>query len=380
MSSAIAQLLPDPRLREVDRVCVAVPPTEAWSIVRTADLYDFRFVRMLFDMRLLPERLHGVLRGAHSPLVSPSATLDDIVGEGSAFRLLAERPGREWVAGAIGRFWEPTIPFVNFTTSDEFASFREPGFGKVAWSLEIHPAETGGTWIGIDLRVDATDDDAWRKFVRYWTLIGRFSHSIRRIALRTWQKQLGKPASDEVRPLSGDAFLPDAETTKTDAITIEAPPARVWPWLVQMGCRRGGWYSYDALDNGGVRSADRIIPELQRIAVGDRLPAAPKDPGGFAVLAIVPERALVLGSPSLVPDAPAQDDPGLLGGRYRMTWAFVLEPIGAVATRLLVRVRGELGPGLRNRLARAAIMPIHAIMEHEQLRNLKLRAETPASG
>jgi hypothetical protein len=52
-------------------------------------------------------------------------------------------------------------------------------------------------------------------------------------------------------------------------ITIRARPAEIWPWLVQMGCRRAGWYSYDGLDNGGVPSAERIVPELQRAEVGE---------------------------------------------------------------------------------------------------------------
>ncbi len=59
------------------------------------------------------------------------------------------------------------------------------------------------------------------------------------------------------------------------AITIRAQPADVWPWLAQLGCRRAGRYSYDALDNGGIPSADRILPELPRVEVGDLCPWAP---------------------------------------------------------------------------------------------------------
>jgi proline iminopeptidase len=55
----------------------------------------------------------------------------------------------------------------------------------------------------------------------------------------------------------------------THGITIRARPPEIWPWLVQMGCRRGGWYGYDGLDNGGAPSAGRIVPELQRVDVGD---------------------------------------------------------------------------------------------------------------
>ena len=92
----------------------------------------------------------------------------------------------------------------------------------------------------------------------------------------------------------GDDIVSDAHAQLTHAASIDAPPQDVWPWLLQMGCQRAGWYSWDALDNAGVRSAERIIPELQHLAVGDVLPARPGGAGGFKVLRIVPERALVL--------------------------------------------------------------------------------------
>ena len=64
------------------------------------------------------------------------------------------------------------------------------------------------------------------------------------------------------RSLPGDELVADAKIGWTHAITIHARPGEIWPWLVQMGCRRAGWYSYDGLDNGGAPSADRIIPEF----------------------------------------------------------------------------------------------------------------------
>jgi hypothetical protein len=82
-----------------------------------------------------------------------------------------------------------------------------------------------------------------------------------------------QPLGDEDRrPLPGDDLLPVANGRWTHAITIHAQPSDVWPWLAQMGCRRAGWYSYDGLDNGGVPSADRILPTLQRVEVGDLFP------------------------------------------------------------------------------------------------------------
>ena len=74
------------------------------------------------------------------------------------------------------------------------------------------------------------------------------------------------------RPLAGDDVLADVKGHWTNAITIRGRPGEIWPWLAQMGCRRAGWYSYDGLDNGGVRSAEEIVPELQRVEVGISLP------------------------------------------------------------------------------------------------------------
>lgn len=77
------------------------------------------------------------------------------------------------------------------------------------------------------------------------------------------------PLGDEARrPLPGDELVPSAKIRWTHGITIRARPTEIWPWLVQMGCRRAGWYSYDGLDNGGVPSAERIVPELQLTGVG----------------------------------------------------------------------------------------------------------------
>jgi hypothetical protein len=83
------------------------------------------------------------------------------------------------------------------------------------------------------------------------------------------RRPVGPLGDEDRRPLPGDELLPDAKIRWTHGITMRAWPTEIWFWLVQMGCRRAGWYSYDGLDNGGVPSADRIVPELQRVEVGD---------------------------------------------------------------------------------------------------------------
>jgi hypothetical protein len=95
--------------------------------------------------------------------------------------------------------------------------------------------------------------------------------------------------------LPADQWIPQAIDTLTHGVTIRRAPRDVWPWLMQTGAgSRGGWYSYDWLDNGRQPSATRIVPELQRPAVGTVFPALPGVTEGFVVMAVEPERMLTL--------------------------------------------------------------------------------------
>ena len=90
------------------------------------------------------------------------------------------------------------------------------------------------------------------------------------------------------RSLPGDLLIPDPAAIVMHAVTIAAPPERVWPWLVQMGSGRAGWYSYDWVDNDGHPSATEIIPALQHVAPGDVLPSLPGVKESFIVAAVQP--------------------------------------------------------------------------------------------
>jgi hypothetical protein len=166
------------------------------------------------------------------------------------------------------------------------------------------------------------------------------------------------------RRLPGDELLPAANDRWTHAVTIRGRPEDIWPWLAQMGCRRAGWYSYDGLDNGGVRSAERVLPALQSVEVGDVFPWTSTAEDGFVVYVVEPGRVLVLG--------------GDAGTLYRVRWAFLLEPIDATRTRLLTRASAEydrFAVALRLRLFGR---PVHFAMQRRQLLNVRRRVHAAA--
>ncbi len=368
--------MPSYKLRQVDRVAVRADPSDAWAAARELDLYRLAFVRRLFALRTALDRIAARLRGRDAAMLQHSR-IDDIVAPGTRWLLLGEDPGHEIAVGSAGRFWQSHIDYADLRPPD-FRAFDAPGFGKVAWSLRVDPRMGGGSWITIELRVGTTDKRSWRRFRRYWALIRPFSHAIRRGALRLLERELGAVGKEEALALAGDALLPGARFQRTHSRFIEAPPASVWPWLVQMGCQRAGWYSYDRLDNGGVPSASHIIPELEHVAVGEIIPARPAGRDGFAVLRVQRPYALVIGSPSLLPGggpAPEKTPPP-----WRTSWAFVLEPVGGHATRLLVRARADYEPSATMAVLRTIMSPLHEVMERAQLRHLKRRIETLAPG
>ena len=166
--------------------------------------------------------------------------------------------------------------------------------------------------------------------------------------------------------LPGDELIPEPIASLNHAVTIRCPRRDVWPWLAQMGAgSRAGWYSYDSLDNGRRPSAERIVPEFQELAVGAVFPALPGVTDAFTVLALEPQRFLVLGWVS--PD-----------GTPLMTWAFVMEDAEHGSTRLVVRARGGSGyqfHGLPWWLARRIIPVVHFVMQRKQLIEIARRAE-----
>jgi proline iminopeptidase len=184
-------------------------------------------------------------------------------------------------------------------------------------------------------------------------------------------------AEEEVRgAFPGAELLPGARRGATMAVTIDAPPERVWPWLVQMGCDRAGWYSWDRLDNGGVSSAETIHPEWQQIVVGDHLASVPSGKAWFEVAALEPERFLALRAPLDLRGRPF-DTAGPLPRYYSdSVWCFLLEPLPGERTRLVVSGYKRSRP--KPLIAAGDLLfwePAHLIMQVRQFANLKRLAE-----
>jgi len=369
--TTLEDLIATPRLVEIDGVDLALSPERAWELVRHGDLAESPLVRLLFGLRTLPDRVLGRTSAA------PTLTLDALKSstDEPGFQILCDDPPREVVLGAIGKVWEVVIPFVHVGGPEAFAAFAEPGLVKVAWALRVSPLGRHDAHVDLVLRVDATDDAAWQKFKAYFRLIGPASHFIRRSILANLGRKWGTPASREnEQALAGDVLLPDAQAQATDGIDLARSPEQIWPWLVQMGCGRAGFYSYDGLDNDGVRSAREIHPELQQVRVGDLLPAGPGGPGGFEVLQLQKNHVLVLGG---LYDSDEHHQLAFGSPRparfWQVTWAFVLERIDEHATRLTVRGRAAFSPNERWRATWS--VPVHHFMERAQLRHLAARVE-----
>jgi hypothetical protein len=327
-------------------------------------------MRAVLAAQAFGERLTERFRPTSS---APLAQLTAGVGDDEEFPWLDEAPGTEVVTGAIGRFWERDVPLVRVLPG-EFDAFAEPGYAKMVWSLQVHPRTGGGSWIGIELRADATDDEGWSNFATYWSSLENRSRVLRRTALRSFASKLGSPPAESSRRLAGDDLIPHASSNRTHAVTIEAPPDTVWPWLVQMGCGRAGWYSLDRLHNGGIRSRTGVRDALQQAKIGDLFSTSTRAGDDLAVLHIEPNRSLVLGTPHLL-HHPAAASPPREPDDTPVTWAFVLDPIGDVATRLLVRLRVDEPADPLTAIARPLTMAEHEVMQRVQLRNLKWRAE-----
>lgn len=159
------------------------------------------------------------------------------------------------------------------------------------------------------------------------------------------------------RCMPGDELITTPNLAFTMAITIDAPPEHVWPWLAQLGQGRGGWYSYDWLENLmglDIHTADHILPQFQNLEAGDVIPTGAVD---IPVLAVEPPRSL------------------LLGGAEFATIAFELLPLNGSRTRLLFRNRARLALTPSGIFWLLLLDPGIFIMSRKMLLEIKKRAE-----
>ena len=212
------------------------------------------------------------------------------------------------------------------------------------------------------------------------TLLNGFGGALRIAAtvllsplLQTWYQKWGTHGNESVRILPGDELINQARSRITCGITIEDGADAVFPWLVQIGCQRAGWYSYDLLDNGGEKSAESILPEHQQLAVGDPVYATPDGKLSFPVVQVIPGKALVLGG--TVDTKTGKGNPTRTEDMHSFfsgVMVFYLEEQAEQLTRLFFRQRLDWNPGFLNFLAyRVFLEPLSFVMVRKTLKTLK---------
>ena len=178
-----------------------------------------------------------------------------------------------------------------------------------------------------------------------------------------------RPRGDDSLPLPGDDLVPEATVIETHQIDIDAPAATIWPWLVQLGYGRGGFYSFDLLERlagVGMTNARRVEPQWQDLAVGDQVRLAAD--AALAVARLEPERCLVLSS-----DGGAAP-PGA-GMDFDFSWAFVLDEPGGLGSggcRLRIRERYRPRRGATTAVVRA-MRPVARLMTYGMMWGLRRR-------
>jgi hypothetical protein len=211
-----------------------------------------------------------------------------------------------------------------------------------------------------------TQDHAMTRTVRVSSLVTSMTVVAAVAMMRRRQLRWGATAFETTELLPGDELISDPDLAATRAITINAPADDVWPWIVQLGQGRGGFYSYDTLENligCHIHSALQINPDWQHLDVGDAVRLAPEI--ALRVAVAEPPRTLVLRGGVL---------PGTTIAPYDFTWTFDLSPVSVATTRLIVRERYAY----TRWWARLMVEPLTAVsflMSRRMLRGVRDRAE-----
>jgi len=196
------------------------------------------------------------------------------------------------------------------------------------------------------------------RFLGRLILAGGIALAAYLLVYRPLQLRWGASDQDIERAMPGDEIVQRPTFDATRALTIDATPEQIWPWLVQIGLKRAGWYSYDLIDNLAKPSAERIIPEFQHLQVGDLIPVSPDGKIGFWVKDFEPNRWMLWWDKS--------------GG---MTWLWGLYPLDGGRTRLITRIRMSynwLSPAI---LFDLALDVGDFVMMRQSMLGIKARAE-----
>ena len=200
-----------------------------------------------------------------------------------------------------------------------------------------------------------------------YTLVGS-------VWLRERYNRWGASREEWGAAMPGDELVPDPVLLSTRAVTIEATPSDVWPWLAQIGQGRGGLYSYDALENLvglDIHSLDSLLPEDQRLVAGDLVRLGKPGSPAFSVVSLDPTCSLVLVSADPATGLPV---PTPVVDSMGATWQWMLRPVrGGAATRLISRQRNAHPRG--QRVLWRIVEPIGFVMERRMLQGIKQRAE-----
>lgn len=201
------------------------------------------------------------------------------------------------------------------------------------------------------------------------------------LVIRPWMLSWGATKDEQNRLLPGDELLPEPKIYATHAVTIQAPPGAVWPWLAQLGQGRGGFYSYDWIENLmglDIRNADQILPQYQDIKVGDAIPLA-SDAFSVPVAIVEKERCLVLHGDTRL--AQPGKSPQMKPGEFlSVSWGFYLSARSDGSTRLIERWKTDWSPSPQNNLFyRLFLEPGAFLMERKMLLGIKQRAESQAN-
>lgn len=191
---------------------------------------------------------------------------------------------------------------------------------------------------------------------------------------KPWQQGWGATEEEAALPLPGDELLAEPASQLTRAITIDAPRDEVWPWIVQLGADRAGFYTYDWLENLvglDIHSADEVVEAWQDLQVGDVVYGDRGHTAGWYVIELHPNEAMVLQAGDLAAGRPLRRDEKL---RWEFQWTFALRDAPAGGTRLLVRER----VAFESALTRALMAPIDLaslVMTRGMLLGIKERVE-----